>query len=847
LEWHRPFLPTSSSDVCLAKCINVFRHAPPLLHLLLGGGTTCPAHLTTFAVATVFRVLASHAALVPTGKLLDRPDLTKPVLDLLSAHQASNQEIAAVAFASCLRVSSSPEVLLETIAKLLASSSSYLDACLRMLVEGKEAAVMPLLRCNVGLVEGFLRALLAHATSEAHFPRVPDPSLGHLALSADLQLLLLVQRVLFSTSKLRSMAAFYVNEAFGRCCALAAGLLPQSSEDRAKCSFLALVLPSLIATLSRAPLVNDFSLVESMQPQLLHLVKALDALALSVPAVAKADAAYLNRVQQDKAEDVFRAVVESQHPYTRGRNQLQQTVTVPGAKSIALHFDPKCRTLSMGNDMLQLFLTPSLSAPVLGPDKNGLVYSGQHWPKQKVVIEGNTVTFLFSAASRNLEDPGVSLAQRWGFKCVVTEYKEAVKVPGTIEHWLLDLINSTSLLCARQAAALLAGEPTSVDEQRCQVWLSSRHFTGGRDESASSSPENSFLHSLAETAAPHPLYVWLKSKQRRMASPQAAVFLEQAERLLLAAMLKHLGLVRDAMDFCNQLRAGADVSNSPHVGKLLAIGDETLKTFKWLMERGQLENQWLFAVADRKADTTDFHDLPPEKLKTLCKMKRVPFSLMKIEDTHRHLLDRLRQDIESSEQSPHVPQPNPHETVCRPVIERARFLLQLLPTQKVVDYPSAVSNNPFAAGLVRSQLQLEGSLDSQQVELMIEDSGADQDDSSFTNMPLFRSASYFPKTDTAKDQALLKEKNELKSKEFTRRVKELRQWLDAYTSWKSWRQGVLLDTVRGTGQTPLPRSPIPAISSFVKSDLKVSFQKKFIYVSLPFLTSWQRCLRCKPS
>lgn len=119
----------------------------------------------------------------------------------------------------------------------------------------------------------------------------------------------------------------------------------------------------------------------------------------------------------------------------------------------------------------------------------------------------------------------------------------------------------------------------SAEEQRCQVWLSSRHFTGGRDDGNPLSPENAFLTALTHNSSGHPLYTWLTSKQRRMASPNAAVHLEETERLLLAAMLKHLGLVRDAMEFCANLRGVEEPPGSPHTSKLLAVGDETLKTY----------------------------------------------------------------------------------------------------------------------------------------------------------------------------------------------------------------------------------------------------------------------------
>lgn len=791
---------------------------------------------TRFALRSVFSLLALHASQLELGCVAHARAAATVVLDMLDAASVdgnldiSIQKAAATAFAVCVRVTSTAEQWVQVFLTLFSRPSSLLlQASLEMLAEGKEQLVGALLLLsdgpspitNAALVEKFVQALLEFATSR----QLSDKGdVAPLSVAPELQVLLVLQRLLFSSSQLRSIASVYARVALARSSALTQAVLQLSLPQRdrvAQSSFLGVCLPSLICTLSRSPIVSDFDFVETFQQQLLSLFRALDELCLSTPAVKAADEQYLNRASAAAAhgKKEQRQVVESTHPYSRGRNQLQQTVTIPGAKTLALHFDSRCRTLSSGSDFLQLFQGTNTSVPVVGADKNPIAFSGTNWPKQRLLVEGNSVTFVFSAGSRNLDDPGVQVSSRWGFRCVVTESKEISEQQGIIQHWLLDLTNAIGVLCAKQAAAFLAGEPTSAEEQRCQVWLSSRHFTGGPDQSSQQSPENVFLNTLADGQDAHPLYNWLKSKQRRMASPNALAHLEHTERLLVAAMLKHLGLVRDAMEFVARLQSGEQAESSPHTAKLLAVGDETHKTFKWLMERGQLENQWQFAVADRKLDTTDFMDLPPEKLKALCKMKRVPFSLMNIEDTHRHLLARLKQDIDSFEET-NSGSVNPHEIVCRPVAERARFLLHLLPTQKVVEYPTAISSNPFASQhSQKKQMLLEGSQDSQQVELMIED--AADDDSSFNNLPLFRSASYFPKTDAAKNQELAKEKNEQKSKEFTRRVKELRQWLDAYSSWKTWRQSVLLDTIH-SGQAPLPRSPIPAISSFVKSDLRVS-------------------------
>jgi hypothetical protein len=46
-------------------------------------------------------------------------------------------------------------------------------------------------------------------------------------------------------------------------------------------------------------------------------------------------------------------VIESKHPYPIGKNQLKETVIIPGAKSLSVHFDPQSRTSSSSQDVLQ--------------------------------------------------------------------------------------------------------------------------------------------------------------------------------------------------------------------------------------------------------------------------------------------------------------------------------------------------------------------------------------------------------------------------------------------------------------------------------------------------------------
>lgn len=147
-------------------------------------------------------------------------------------------------------------------------------------------------------------------------------------------------------------------------------------------------------------------------------------------------------------------------------------MTPLGAKALSLRFDPRSRTINSSSDILQLFKSGSLTDPVLNPkDWKPYVFSSTNWPKQAIVVQGDSVTFLFNGTSRHdLKNPEHN-KQRWGFKCKITELMPPDHHEDLINHWLLDLENTLSLISARFASRLVEGEPVGEIEKRCAPWI----------------------------------------------------------------------------------------------------------------------------------------------------------------------------------------------------------------------------------------------------------------------------------------------------------------------------------------------------------------------------------------
>src|SRR5262249_12808678 len=151
---------------------------------------------------------------------------------------------------------------------------------------------------------------------------------------------------------------------------------------------------------------------------------------------------------------------------------------------------------------------------------------------------------------------------RYGYRCTVTAV-EAPQHTTLLPHWLLDLESAVAQLAVRFVTALVEGDAFSAKELRCMQWLDSPLLRGG-PEAADSTP---FLTALARGGAEAgPLFSWMKSATRGVraqATAETQAWLDEAERAVVAAMLKHCGLVAEAQAFAKLLAAaGASASSN---------------------------------------------------------------------------------------------------------------------------------------------------------------------------------------------------------------------------------------------------------------------------------------------
>jgi hypothetical protein len=167
-------------------------------------------------------------------------------------------------------------------------------------------------------------------------------------------------------------------------------------------SFLGTVLPHLLMNIYASIPTNIEG--QSCEPALLSQLRKLTDITHQLRKVlAPYDTAHIDYLQHPQTTYRYGTkIVESNHPYNP-HSHKDQTITIPGAKALEIHFDPKCCTEST-NDYLQIFLGKAGENPITK-------LSGQSW--KHFVLNGNTATFRFHTESQ------LTSAHRWGFRAIV--------------------------------------------------------------------------------------------------------------------------------------------------------------------------------------------------------------------------------------------------------------------------------------------------------------------------------------------------------------------------------------------------------------------------------------------
>jgi hypothetical protein len=140
-----------------------------------------------------------------------------------------------------------------------------------------------------------------------------------------------------------------------------------------------------------------------------------------------------------------------------------------------------------------------MSEPIPNKDGKATVFSGTNFPKQSVIVQGDTVTFVFSANTRYDPKAAENNKYRWGFKCKVTALTPTDKYEPVVQHWLLDIENLATLLSAKFSGTLIEGEPLSEKERKSETLLEANILSGGLEgNELSSADSKQFIQDFIE-------------------------------------------------------------------------------------------------------------------------------------------------------------------------------------------------------------------------------------------------------------------------------------------------------------------------------------------------------------
>jgi hypothetical protein len=531
----------------------------------------------------------------------------------------------------------------------------------------------------------------------------------------------------------------------------------------------------------------------------------VDELNTQIPTVKTSDAKYLAKLS-DKRERT--TVVETKHPYPQNKQAVKETITFPGAQALTIFFDEHSRTYSSSSDILQLFNSPTLEQAIL---HNGVpaYFSGSNFPRQPINVQGDTITFVFTAGSRF--DPKMAtndklVQQRWGFRCIIKEIILGSSYQAPISHWSLYLESTLAYVSGRCASSLVEGESVSALEKSYSEWLQSSIVCGGLEDATKTSETTQWLQQFLDNtdSEANQLHKWIKQQNKGpILQPSAAKFVDQVERYTVAAMLKHVDLLKEAVE-ATKLLSNKQPLPGDVQAKFKLLGKKASSVSSWVLRRGQTEKAWQIAVSEGNSDISffDSYKQNPQSLGELCEMKNVGFDLMDTDETIKLLHNQLKADIEAAKlSSADGAITNPYELIAKPVIERLRFLIRTVPNVASLHHPAANAINPFSVSKSGSSLELTTS----QPDIT--------DFNSSHNPLLSRSMSELPSTSTAAEIQKRKARDAQHDMAFNQRVGELRKWLHAYDNWKGWQESSLL--ARGLKEHVIPpSSPVQAVSSF---------------------------------
>ena len=265
-------------------------------------------------------------------------------------------------------------------------------------------------------------------------------------------------------------------------------------------------------------------------------------------------------------------IVESNHPYGNGQDETT-TVRFNLADEYDMRFDPACRS-EAGMDYLEV----TAVAPTAGTDRFTHKYSGQDgsWPCNEAIrVPGTAVKLHWHTDAAGVD---------WGYKVTIRGYRTLQLALVQPASWLEDLLRTVCRVVALGCRQLIMGETLTAAEgaEATMRWLTSPLLRNALEN------ESALAQTSAETALQSPHVVNANAKavfvkdmlKGTKGSDAAKLFhtLDKADKVLktggkwplrahravFATLLKHNGLLADAVSFA-RIDGGRASMASPEI------------------------------------------------------------------------------------------------------------------------------------------------------------------------------------------------------------------------------------------------------------------------------------------
>lgn len=200
-----------------------------------------------------------------------------------------------------------------------------------------------------------------------------------------------------------------------------------------------------------------------------HISSYLNSLNSLYAARKELTSANLEKVSTFFKEKV--EVLESEHP-PAVKLDKKEKVHIPGAKSLRISFDPQC-DLKKNCQYLQFFSDDKYKDKITERmDRTG---DNTNFPKEDLIIEGDTVYFMFHTDNCRLS--------QWGYKFTVHASIQDIQE----SDWMAGFHRTTCWLASKCAAQLINGSALAQallqdEEQRYNSLLNSKLFSGGMEK-----------------------------------------------------------------------------------------------------------------------------------------------------------------------------------------------------------------------------------------------------------------------------------------------------------------------------------------------------------------------------